>query len=171
MKKIVMLVVVVIVAYGVYAGTKKSFSDEAVAILDGNNITVSDLSNYVNNLLGDKYAKLLESKDGLRQLADYYITRQILLQEAKKNIKSDNSLVSGHLPKGSNEDTMLLTALLDREVNKKIAVRDGEVAAFMLENNISDETSAVARLESVKRNELFKSYKEELLKNHNIKIY
>lgn len=168
MKKLIILMVMVIIAYGVYARAKKSFSDEVVATLDGKNITVSDLNNYVNTLLGEKYAKMLESEDGLKQLTDYYITRQILLEEAKKTIKFDNELVKGHLPKGSDEDTMLLTALLDKEINKKIVIKDEEVATFMMKNNITDKKAAFASLESVKRNELFKSYKEELMKNHKI---
>lgn len=168
MKRLIILMVLVIIAYGVYAGAKKSFSNDVVATLDGKNITVSDLNNYVNTLLGEKYAKMLESEDGLKQLADYYITRQILLEEAKKTIKSDNELVKGHLPKGSDEDTMLITALLDKEINKKIVINDEELATFMMKNNITDKKAAFARLESIKRNELFKSYKEELMKNHKI---
>lgn len=168
MKKLVILMVVMIVTYGVYAGAKRSFSNEVVASLDGKEITISDLNNYVNTILGEKYAKLLETKEGLKQLADYYITRKILLEEAKKTISSDNMLVKGHIPKGSDEDTMLLTALLDREVNKKVVITDEELGSFMLKNNITDRTAAFARLESIKRNEIFESYKEEITKRHKI---
>ena len=168
MKKLVILMVVMIVTYGVYAGAKRSFSNEVVATLDGEEITISALNNYVNTILGEKYAKLLETKEGLKQLTDYYITRKILLEEARKTIGSDNELVKGHLPKGSDKDTILLTVLLDREVNKKIVITDDELASFMLKNNITDRTAAFARLESIKRNEIFESYKKEITKRHKI---
>lgn len=172
MKKIlgIILAVLMLATIVAFAQFRSLGKGKIVAIFDGKEIMVSDLNNYVETLLGEKYKKMLETEEGIKQIADYYITRQIILDYAKENIKNDDKLLKSHSSGSMDRDTMLITAAIKKEIQDKIVIEKDEIEQFMKEYNITDKTAAFAKLESLKRSELFKKFITELKSKHSIKF-
>ncbi|MBZ4655782.1 MAG: hypothetical protein JG759_330 [Thermoanaerobacter sp.] len=156
-----------IVAFAQFGSSEKG---KVVAVIDGNEIKLSDLTNYVDTLLGEKYKKMLETEDGIKQIADYYITRKVILDYAKETIKADDKLLKSHSGGSTDKDTMLITAVLKKEVQDKIAIEKDELEKFMKESQITDRTAALAKLEAMKRAEIFNKFITELKGKHSIKF-
>ncbi|UOD35717.1 hypothetical protein DSN97_05230 [Deferribacteraceae bacterium V6Fe1] len=172
MKKLLGVVFLIVIFASIVAFAQFGSSEKGkiVAVFDGNEIKVSDLTNYVDTLLGEKYKKMLETEDGIKQIADYYITRQIILDYAKENIKGDDKLLKSHSNGNMDKDTMLITAVIKKEVQDKIVIEKDELEKFMKESDIKDRTAALARLEAKKRAELFNKFIAELKGKHSIKF-
>ena len=92
-----------------------AYSENIVASLDGESVTVENLTTYVEKVAGNNYSAWLGDKIGLRKLADFYINRTLLLEHAKQQVKNDDSIVANHKMRSVDKDVMLLTALLDRK--------------------------------------------------------
>lgn len=172
MKKILGFVVIAIMigVIGVYAQFGSKGEDKVIAIFDGKEIKMLELNNYVNTLLGEKYKKMLESKEGIKQLADYYITRQIVLSYAKETIGNDDKIVANHQQRNMDKETMLISAVLQKEVQNKVVISNEELENFMKNTNITDKIAAYSRLESQKRADIYKKFIDELKSKHSIKI-
>ncbi len=139
---------------------------QVVAKLDGKPITKEDLENYARMIPGDKYVKMLETEEGLRKLAEFYIQRQIILQEAKKVVNKKKGVYKAHGSK-MDEDAAYIIAYLTKEVESKVEITPEEIEKYMKEKNLTKQ-QAVSELASEKRRKLYFSLIENLKKKHRI---
>lgn len=166
----VLLMTSVVIANTSGIGTK-----ERVAKLDNEVITKSTLENYVNEFLSADYKKLLKTEDGLKQLADYYINRQILLERARNEIDSKNDLIKGHMhdnkADSKTENTMYITAYLKQNINDKIKITKSQMQDYMEKHNINSKREAEIKLSNEKREKIFKKLITDLRSNHSISYF
>ncbi len=171
MKKVLGVLLVIIMA-GVLSTVS---AEQKVAQLDDEIITKSTLEEYVNNFLGNEYEKLLNSETGLKKLADYYINRHIILEKAKKTISPENDLLKGHMHGQKDnkkvENTMYITAFLQREINNKLNLTKQEMQRYMKEKNIDSEREAEIKLSNEKRERMFDELIAELRAEHTIEYF
>ena len=146
-----------------------TYSEEVVASLDGENITVELLSTYVEDVAGRGYKSWLNDKEGLRKLADFFINRTLLLKYARQTVNKNDTIVTNHNARSVDEDVMYLTTLLKIEVQDKVNVSEENVAAYMMENEISSEKLAVQEIESAQKNQLTSALIEKVRVGHEIK--
>jgi len=170
MKKIIILAVAALVIAGsvVVASTTKN-GDMVVAYLNGKEIKKTDLDNYVNTFLDDRYRKMMNEKEGMKKIAGYMIDRTILIDYAKKNLKKDSKVLERHATSKMEKDTMLVAAILAQEVNDKIKVTDQEVAKAMKDGNMKEERMALEKLKTKKRSVIFKDFITKVRSGHDIK--
>jgi hypothetical protein len=152
-----------------FSGIALANNSTVIAKLDGKPITKQELIKYANSIPNSKYREMLKTDEGLRKLAELYIQRQILLEEAKKTVdknKDENkSIFSSHGK--MDEDTIYLIAYLTKEVEKKINITPEEIQSYMKEKNLSKQ-QAVSELASKKRREIYFSLIDKLKKKHKI---
>ena len=141
--------------------------NKVVAYLDGKPITYSELKAYAEMLPGDKYKKMLENREGLKKLLNYYIDRLIILEEAKKEIKTPERVFRAH--SSLDKDSAYIIAYLSRKVDGEIEVTEEEVEKYAKERGI-EKRLAYAELLSKKRREKFKELLRALRKKHKIKF-
>jgi len=145
-----------------------SFAGGSVlAYLDGKPVTYEDIKEYVSQLPGEKYKKMLETRDGLKKLVNYYIDREIILEEAKKTVSKKEGVLRSH--SGLDQDAAYIIAYLTKEINERVEINQDEVKAYAKEKGISEQ-KAYAELLSRKRRELFKKLLAKLKKKHKIKV-
>ena len=101
-------------------------SNQVIAEFDGKPIKYSDIKNYANKL-SDEYKKLLNSKEGVKKLLDYYIKRLAILEEAKKAV-SNRGVFNAH--KGIDKEAAYIIAYLTQEVDQKIEISEKEVEEY-----------------------------------------
>jgi len=142
-------------------------NSRVVAKLDGKPITVKELQEYANNL-PEKYKKMLATDEGLRKLAEFYIQRKVLLEEAKKEISERDTVLSSHSGRMGKE-TAYIIAYLSKKVGEKAEaeIGDKELKEYMKEHNVS-RTEALNRLLSEKRRKLYRELIGNLLKKHKV---
>lgn len=171
MKKLFCILLVIFMAGTSLAAN----SQEKIAKLDDEVITKSILTEYVNNFLGEKYEKMLNSEQGLKKLADFYINRRIILQKARETVNSENDLLKGHMPEGKDdsktENTMYITAFLKQQINDKLDLTKEEMESYMDKNNIDSKREAEIRLSNEKRKKMFKQLISQLRSEHSIKYF
>ncbi len=161
MKKIFFALILSLVSVLAYAG------ESILGYLDGKPITYSDIKSYVELLPGDKYRKMLETKEGLKKLLNYYIDRRILLEEAKKEISPEEGVLRSH--SAMDEDAAYIIAFLTKKINNNIKLSDEEIKTYARKKGIS-ERKAYAELLSKKRRELYEKLINNLRKKHKIEI-
>jgi len=169
LKKLLIAVVIFILIFPVVvtAGNSK-LSGEIVAKLDGKVITRDDLEKYANMIPNDKYKKMLNTREGLKKLAELYIQRRILLEKAKKVITKKEAIFKSHGGK-MNEDVAYLIAYLTKEIENKINITKEEIQAYMKKNNVN-KYQAMREILSRKRRELFNALVENLKREHKIEF-
>ena len=140
-------------------------SNQVIAEFDGKPIKYSDIKNYANKL-SDEYKKLLNSKEGVKKLLDYYIKRLAILEEAKKAV-SNRGVFNAH--KGIDKEAAYIIAYLTQEVDQKIEISEKEVEEYAKKKGVSKEM-AYREILSAKRRERFNELIKELLKKHKVKI-
>jgi hypothetical protein len=163
MPKLFKLVLLTLLVSGgiLWAAQYSTSSDKQIASLNGEEINMNILNSYYENFLGDNYKSLLRSDEGIKQLADYYINRILLLDYAKKSIDKDNPILSKHGARGTDQDTMYLTALLKIEVQDKVKVAEDEIKNFMKTKPQLSRASAISILKERQR----AKFTKELIKN------
>lgn len=144
-----------------------SSESRVLAYLDGKPITFSDVKAYAEQLPNPKYKEMLNSPEGLKKLLNYYIDRQIILQEAKKTVSPKEGSLKAHST--MDKDSAYIIAYLSKEVGEKIKVTKGEIKQLAKKEGIS-ENKAYAELLSQKRRQKFKALMERLRAKHKIKI-
>lgn len=175
-KRIVLASLILSISIVVFAASKSYLSENKmtksspIASLDSKEITKELLTNYVNELaLGKKYEKMLSNDEGLKKLADFYITRKILLDFADKNDYKDTHFVKQHAMSENQDDkTIMISAVLKKEINDKIDIQQEEIDAFLTETNTTDRRAAYFTLQSVHRQKLYKEFIAELKTQHDI---
>ena len=155
----------------IFAVTVYSYSEDIVASLDDENVTVEVLATYVEDVAGSKYEPWLRNKDGLRNLADFYINRTLLLAYAKKTIDKSDTIVTNHNARKVDADAMYLTALLQKEVQDKVNITDEAVSVYMQKTKIASAKQARQEIESNLRNELMTALIEKIRVGHNITYF
>jgi len=146
-------------------------SKDVVASLDDQSITVETLTAYVNEVAGSKYESLLMDKDGLQKLADFFINRTLLLEYAKKTVKSNDMLVVNHNARSVDEDVMYLTTLLKTEVQDKVFVAQEDISEYMIQNKVESEQQALQEIESLQKTELMSRLVARVRAGHEIKYF
>lgn len=146
-------------------------SEKIVASLDDKNITVENLSTYVDDVAGRNYKSWLNNQEGLRKLADFYINRTLLLEYARKTVAKNDTIVTNHNVRSVDEDVMYLTTLLKIEVQDKVHVTEEEVSAYMKKNKMTSEKLARQEMESEQKNELMKTLVENVRAGHEVKYF
>lgn len=173
MKKAI-LVLLILLGIGIYSfgdfGKDKD-KNFIVAALDGENIYLSDIKGYCENILGNKYKTLLDTTDGLKELTEYYISRQIILKYAENEIENLKSLLNSHEKSNVDRDTMLIAAVLKKEVKDKVEITEEELKSYMASANIADEAYAFSKLQASKHSERLKEFIDSLKKNHKIELF
>ena len=155
----------------IFSAVSYSFSEDIVASLDDESITVEALATYVEDVAGDKYEPWLRNKEGLRKLADFYINRTLLLEYAKKTVNKNDTIVTNHNARSVDEDVMYLTTLLKIEVQDKVYVTEEGVRDYMEKNKIASEKKASQEIESKLKNELMGALVEKVRAGHDIKYF
>ena len=148
-----------------------AYSDYIVASLDDEDVTVEILTTYVNDVAGKNYEPWLRDKEGLRKLADFYINRTLLLDYAKKSVDQKNTIVTNHNARSMDADVMLLSSLLQSEVQDKVHVTAEDVRAYMNQNNITSEKLARQEMESDLKGELMDDLVEKVRAGHTIQYF
>ena len=143
-------------------------NSKPVASLDGREIDKKVLVVYLEEVLGDEYSQLLKSDDGLKTLADYYINRTLLLGYAKETIGKDNPILTKHKARGSDQDTMYLTALLKVEVQDKVVLTEKKIEQMMQVKPELSRAAVEAKLKGAMRAEYTNDLIEFVRKGHEI---
>jgi hypothetical protein len=141
---------------------------DVVARLDGKNITKQILKEYANSLKNKKYMELLNSREGLKKLAEYYIQRQILLEEAKKTVNKNKEMFKSHSSK-VGEDTAYILTYLNMEIGSKVQPTEEEVERYMKEKHVT-KVQARRDLMAEKSKKLYLQLIERLKKKHKIEF-
>jgi hypothetical protein len=170
MKKTLGVMLVLLTTF-IFSAVSYSFSEDIVASLDDESITVETLATYVVDVAGDKYEPWLRNKEGLRKLADFYINRTLLLEYAKKTVNKNDTIVTNHNARSVDEDVMYLTTLLKIEVQDKVYVTEEGVRDYMNKNKIASEKKASQEIESKLKNELMGALVEKVRAGHDIKYF
>jgi hypothetical protein len=144
-------------------------SEKIVASLDDKNITVENLSAYVDDVAGSNYKSWLNNQEGLRKLADFYINRMLLLEHARKTVAKNDTIVTNHNVRSVDEDVMYLTTLLKIEVQDKVHVTEKEVSTYVKKNKMASEKLARQEMESEQKSELMDALVEKVRAGHEIK--
>jgi hypothetical protein len=162
----------VIISFSIvlFATTKSYATKNIIAKLDNQNITKEMLENYVKELnLPKKYKKMLKNDNGLKELAKFYIERKLLLDYAKENDYEDSHFVKQHMmSKGQNQEMIMISAVLTKEVNDKVEVSPQEIDKYLYEKGGNDRKDAYFSIMSIKRQKRYKEFIEELLSSHDI---
>ncbi len=152
----------------VFSTAAYASNENIVASLDSKKVTVEVLTTYVEDVAGDNYKSWLRDKVGLRKLADFYINRTLLLKYAKLNVDKKNTIVTNHSARSVDADAMLLSSLLQSEIQDKVNVTDEAVRAYMVEKKITSEKLARQEIESDLKNELMGVLVEKVRSGHKI---
>ena len=160
------LLTTVIFSLSVYAN-----SENIVASLDDESVTVEILEAYVEEVAGNNYESWLRDKDGLRKLADFYINRTLLLKYARQTVNKSDTIVTNHNARSVDEDVMYLTTLLKIEVQDKVHITEEEVLSYMEKNKTASEKLARQEMESGLKNELMGALIEKVRTGHEIKYF
>ena len=160
---------ILITAILAFSVSLSASAQNVLAKLDGQDITKKDISAYVENVLGEKYMPLTKTEEGLHQLTKHYINREMLLQYAKKTIKSDNKFLK---EKGAqvDEDTKYLTAVLNKEVQDKVEYTEDDIEEFSKSNGMSDLKQAEVKYGSIQRKKLFDELMQKLKAEHTVEF-
>jgi transposase len=142
-----------------------------VASLDNKNITIDILTEYVKDVAGKNYEPWLYNRKGLRKLADFYINRTLLLTYAKQTVDKKDLIVKNHSARSVDADVMILSALLQKEVQDKVQVSDQEVLDYMLNNGIDSEKAAKQALESNLKNDRMNALIKKVRRGHTIEYF
>ena len=148
-----------------------AYNDNIVASLDNEDVTVAVLTTYVNDVTGKNYEPWLREKEGLRKLADFYINRTLLLDYAKKTVNKKDTIVTNHNARSMDADVMLLSSLLQSEVQDKVQVSAEDVRAYMNQNNITSEKLARQEMESDLKGELIDDLVKKVRAGHKIQYF
>ena len=146
---------------------KVSSEGKILAYLDGRPITLSHIKAYVKRLSDPKYKEMLNTPEGLKRLVNYYIDRQILLQEAKKSISPGEGSLRAHST--IDRDSAYIIAYLSKEVGEKVEIREEEVKELARKEGIG-KNRAYAELLSHKRRQKFRALMDRLRAKHQIKV-
>ncbi len=164
-------VVILLLSTFIFAVTVYSYSENIVASLDDENVTVETLTAYVDEVAGSKYEPWLLNKDGLRNLADFYINRTLLLAYAKKTVNKNDTIITNHNVRKVDSDAMYLTALLQKEVQDKVNITDEAVYAYKQKAKIASEKQARQEIESNLKKELMTALIEKVRVGHEITYF
>lgn len=171
MKCKVQITILIFISFIFLPLTGFAYSENIVASLDGESVTVDVLTTYVDEVAGSNYELWLNDKEGLRKLADFYINRTLLLDYAKKTVTKGDTIVSNHNARSVDEDVMYLSSLLKSEVQDKVLVSEEDVRAYMTEKQITSDKLARQELETNQKNELMTSLVEKVRKGHEIRYF
>ena len=113
----------------------------------------------------------MKNTDGLRKLADFYINRTLLLEYAKQSVDKKNTIITNHKARSLDADVMLLTSLLQSEVQDKAIVSEEEVLFLMGKDHIISGEKARQKLESDRKSKLMAALVEKVRNGHQIKYF
>ena len=146
-------------------------SNNIVASLDKESITVESLATYVEDVAGVKYKSWLRDKEGQRKLVDFYINRKLLLDYARQTVSKKDTIVTNHNARSVDEDVMYLSTLLKVEVQDKVNVSAEDVDLYMKKNKIESEKQARQEIESDLKNKLMGALVDKVRTGHEIKYF
>jgi hypothetical protein len=149
--------------------TGAAAAEDIVAKLDGKDITKAILADYVDRVLGDKYKHMLETPEKLRELAGFYIDREIILAYARKTVKKDDTFLE-HFGTAADEDTMFITTILKNEVNDKVEATETEIKKAFSTGAYGSPRDAELSLIAQKRRDAYKQFITDLRTKHVINI-
>ena len=161
----------VLVSTFIFAAAANAYSENIVASLDNENVTVELLTTYVEEVAGKNYESWLRDAEGLRKLADFYINRTLLLEYARQTVNKNDTIVTNHNARSVDEDVMYLTTLLKVEVQDKVQVSEAELLAYMEKSKVASEEQARQELESELKKELMEVLVEKVRAGHEIKYF
>ncbi len=170
MMKKALTATLVLLSIFIFSLATYAYSENVVASLDNENITVEILATYVEDVAGNNYRPWLNNKEGLRKLADFYINRTLLLEYARKTVAKNDTIVTNHNARSVDEDVMYLTTLLKIEVQDKVHVTEEEVSAYM-KKNMASEKQARQEIESERKNQLMGALVEKVRIGHDVKYF
>lgn len=161
----------VLLITAIFSTVTYASNKDIIASLDDVNVTVEVLTTYVDDVAGDNYKPWLQDKVGLRKLADFFINRTLLLQYAKLNVDKKNTIVTNHSARSVNADAMLLSSLLQTEVQDRVKVTEKDVLTYMVEKKITSEKLARQEIESELKSQLMVVLVEKVRTGHEIKYF
>ena len=170
MKKVLSATLIFLIT-AVFSMATYASSENVVASLDDEKITVEGLKAYVDDVAGNNYKSWLGNKAGLRKLADFFINRTLLLKYAKLNVNKKNIIVTNHSARSVDADAMLLSSLLQTEVQDKVKVTEEDVRAHMVEKKITSEKLARQEIESGQKKLLMAALVQKVRAGHEIKYF
>jgi nitrous oxide reductase accessory protein NosL len=180
MKKSLVLILVLVLGV-VFAGCAKKEEKKGTYLIKINNVSITkeDLDKEIEAL--PPFArKMFEGEEGVSKIIDELIKKELLYQEAKKKgIDKDPAYQKKIV---DSQKLILISLLLEKEIEDKAKVSDSEVKAFYDKNKADftvqgktvefDEIKdmLVQRLTAQKQKEVFDSYVEGLKKSYTIDI-
>lgn len=155
----------------IFVVAANAYSENIVASLDNENVTVELLTTYVEEVAGKNYESWLRNAEGLRKLADFYINRTLLLEHARQTVNKNDTIVTNHNARSVDEDVMYLTTLLKIEVQDRVQASEEEVLAHMKNSKVASEKLARQQLESELKNDLMEALIEKVRAGHEIRYF
>jgi hypothetical protein len=170
LKKSLTATLIILAAFSFCLATY-AHSDNLVATLNDEKITIEILETYVKDVAGKNYELWLHNDEGLRKLADFFINRTLLLEYAKKTVDKKNTIVTNHGARSVDADVMLLSSLLQSEVQDKIHVTAEDIHTYMEKNKTVSEKQARQKIESGLKNDLMDALVAKVRAGHNIQYF
>ncbi len=178
MKKIAVFMLTIFLLFGCAKKEEKK-AGQYLAKINNTIITKEDLNKEIEALPAFAQ-KMFEGEEGTTRLINELIKKELLYQEAKKKgLDKDPSYVK---KVEDSRKLILISALLEKEIEEKAKVSDKEVKDFY-EKNKADFTvqgkpvefekikdMLAQRLTAQKQKEVFDSYVENLKKSYTIDI-
>lgn len=161
----------VLFSFFMFSMAAYAYSEDVVASLDDEKITVAALATYVDDVAGVKYKSWLHDKEGQRKLADFFINRRLLLEYARQTVSKKDTVVTNHNARSVDEDVMYLSTLLKIEVQDKVNVSAKDVDVYMKKKNVDSEKQARQEVESDLKNKLMGALVEKVRAGHEIKYF
>jgi len=152
-------------------GKVMAAKQNVLATIDGQTITSSDFQNYLK--LFDNNPKFRpDTPEARKKLLEHLIDRTILLQYAKENDYLKLKELQKHKSLNQEEkDTIILRRLLTDKISNQVHCSEDEIKAYQKNNLKLSAKLAKEKLTSQKQQALFKTFMDQLKKEHTIIIH
>jgi len=144
---------------------------QALATIDGQAITSSDFQNYLKLFDNDPRFRP-DTAEAKKKLLEHLIDRTILLQYAKEHDYLKLKELQNHQSLNQQEkDTIILRQLLTDKISNQVNCSEDEIKTYQKTHPQLSAKLAKEQLTSQKQQKLFKTFMDQLKKEHTIIIH
>jgi len=152
-------------------GKVMAAKQKVLAAIDGQAITSSDFQNY-RKLFDNDPRFGPDTAEGRKKLLEHLIDRTILLQYAKEHGYLKLKELQKHKSLNQQEkDTIILRQLLTDKISNQVNCSEDEIKTYQKAHPQLSAKLAKERLTSQKQQALFKTFMDQLKKEHTIIIH
>lgn len=152
-------------------GKVMAAKQKVLAAIDGQAITSSDFQNYLKLFDNDPRFRP-DTAEARKKLLEHLIDRTILLQYAKEHGYLKLKELQKHKSLNQQEkDTIILRQLLTDKISNQVNCSEDEIKTYQKAHPQLSAKLAKERLTSQKQQALFKTFMDQLKKEHTIIIH